>query len=76
MFSALSQRFTDEYDFQEDDIMEKCKLIIAFKDPPAGFGLKLKDIAATRTENSCAYRANAAGKGSRRAATTTSWMPL
>lgn len=43
MFLTFSQRFTDEYNFQDDDITEKWKVIIAFEHPSSGFGFELED---------------------------------
>lgn len=68
MFLTFSQRFTDKYNFQDDDITEKCKVIIAFEHPSAGFGFELEDskihlVTARWPENACACSREEKQKG-------------
>ena len=68
MFLTFSHRFTDEYNFQDDDVIKKCKVIIAFEHPSTGFGFELEDskihlVTARWTENACACSREGKQKG-------------
>lgn len=43
MFSTSSERFTDECNFQDNDIIENCEVTTAFEHLSTVFGFELED---------------------------------